>query len=88
MEIVERRWRLASAGMRPFTLSEISAKPNTGKDLGTKLLDTSATLFIDTSVDALSENQIVHFYFGDNSRCVRLVGVQGSAVPLSISDSR
>ena len=41
-ENVKRRWRVASAGSWPFGLSEISANPNTGKDLGTKLLDTSA----------------------------------------------
>ena len=41
-------WKLSiglargSAGMWPFALSANSAKPNTGKDLGTKLLDTSA----------------------------------------------
>ena len=50
---------MASAGSRPFALSEIGAKLSTGKDLRTKLLDTSATLFIDTSVDALSHNQVV-----------------------------
>ena len=42
-ENVKRRWRVASAGSWPFGLSEISANPNTGKDLGTKLLDTSAS---------------------------------------------
>ena len=52
-ENVKRRWRVASAGLW-FDLSEISANPNTGSDLGTKLLDTSATLFMDTSVDGLS----------------------------------
>ena len=36
---------MASAGSWPFALSEIGAKPNTGKDLGTKLLETSATFF-------------------------------------------
>ena len=51
---VKRRWCVASAGSWPFALSEIGAKPNTGKDLGTKLLETSATLFIDTSVHAPS----------------------------------
>ena len=45
---------MASAGSWPFALSEIGANPNTGKDLGTKLLETSATLFIDTSVHAPS----------------------------------
>ena len=45
---------MASAGSWLFASSEIGAKPNTGKDFGTKLLDTSATLFIDTSVHALS----------------------------------
>ena len=41
-------WKLSrglargSAGMWPFALSANSAKPNTGKDLGTKLLETSA----------------------------------------------
>ena len=38
-------------------------------------------------MDALSENQVVHLYFGDNSRCVRLLGDQGPAV-VSISDTR
>ena len=47
-ENVERRWRLASAGSWPFALSEIGAKPSTGKDHRTKLLETSAALFIDT----------------------------------------
>ena len=51
---VKRRWRVASAVSWPFVLSEIGAKPNTGKDLGTKLLETSATLFVDTSVHAPS----------------------------------
>ena len=44
---VKRRWRVASAGSWPFALSEIDAKPNTGKDPGTKLLEISAILFID-----------------------------------------
>ena len=47
---------MASAGSWPFALSGGGAKPNTGKDLGTELLDTSATLSIDRSVDALSKN--------------------------------
>ena len=58
-ENVKRRWRVASAGSWPFALSEIGAEPSTDKDLRTKLLDTSATLSIDTSVDALSDNQVV-----------------------------
>ena len=69
-----------SAGMWPFALSENGAKPNTGKDLGIKFLDTSATLFIDTSVDALSDNQIVLSGFGDNSCFARFLGDQGPAV--------
>ena len=40
---------MASAGSWPFALSEIGAKPNTGKDLGTKLLEISAILFIGTT---------------------------------------
>ena len=87
-ENVERRWRLASAGSWPVALSEIGAKPSTGKDHGTKLLDTSTTLFIDTSVDAPSDNEVVHSCFGDNSRLVRFLGDRGSAVVLSISDTR
>ena len=51
---VKRSWCVASAGSWPFALSEIGAKPNTGKDLGTKLLETSATFFIDASVHAPS----------------------------------
>ena len=47
---------MVSTGSWPFALSEVGAKSNTGKDLGTKLLDASATLSIDTSVDALSDN--------------------------------
>ena len=53
---VKRRWRVVSIGSWPFALSEVGAKSNTGKDLETKLLDASATLSIDTSVDALSDN--------------------------------
>ena len=45
-----------SAGSWPFALSEVGAKPNTGKDLGTKLLDNSATFSIVTSMDALPDN--------------------------------
>ena len=47
---------MVSIGSWLFALSEVGAKSNTGKDLGTKLLDASATLSIDTSVDALSDN--------------------------------
>ena len=45
---------MATAGSWPFALSDIGAKANIGKDLGTKLLETSATLFIGTSVHAPS----------------------------------
>ena len=72
-----------SAGMWSFALSENGAKPNPGKDSGIKLLDTSVTLFIDTSVDALSENQVVHSCFGDNSCLARFLGDQGPAVGYS-----
>ena len=51
---VKRLWRVASAGSWPIALSEIGAKPNPGKDLGTKLLETSATPFIDIFVHAPS----------------------------------
>ena len=78
----------ASTGSWPFALSEVGAKPNTGKDLETKLLDTSATLSIDTSVDVLRIIKSSHSRFGDNSRFVRLSGDQGPAVVLSISDTR
>ena len=71
-----------SAGMWPFCLSENGAKPNTGKNSGIKLLDTSATLFIDTSVDAFSENQVVHSCFGDNSCLARFLGDQGTVVDI------
>ena len=37
---------MASAGLWPFALSEIGAKPNTCKDPGTKLLEISAILFL------------------------------------------
>ena len=88
-ENVERCWRLASAGSWPFALSEIGAKPSTGKDHRTKLFDPSATLFIDTSVDApsaiiksftlvLVTILALSDFFGD----------RGSAVVLSISDTR
>ena len=68
-ENVKRRWRVASAGSWAFGLSETSANLNTGKDLGTKLFDTSASLFIDTSVDGLSGNQVVHYSLVTISLC-------------------
>ena len=86
-ENVKRRWRVASAGSWPFGLSEISANPNTGKDLGTKLLDTSATLFIDTSVDGLSGNQVVHYVLVTISLCSTFRRSRSSC-QLSISDTR
>ena len=85
---VKRRWRVASAGSWPFALSEIGAKPNTGKDLGTKLLEIALPFYRHIRAFSIGDNKVVHSCFGDNSHLVRLFGDRGSAVVLSISDTR
>ena len=53
----------------------------------TKLLDTSATLFIDTSVDGLSGNQVVHYVLVTISLCSTFRRSRSSCYAFHFRDS-